>query len=278
MTRPRAVAAAARTLSAAIAVGALLAVGSGPVAEAHEARAAVSNAAVPRAAVPGAAVPGDRGDEPGGVALSLDGRRWTDGLDAALFTGEPWVPGETRRAVLLVRNDGPGAARARVAAALGGRPDGPAAALADALRVRVRPAGGDWAEAGRPAAVRLAEAQVLPVALEVTLAPSAGNEVQGASVPVDVVVTLAGEADAGGGTDGTDGSDGAEDPDGADGVAGGGGADKDGDVAPPGDVPTTGVLPRTGGVGAGLAVIAVLAVAAGALLRVAWARGGGDRA
>ncbi|MFC8598149.1 hypothetical protein [Isoptericola sp. NPDC057191] len=267
MTRPRAVAAAARTLSAALAVGALLAAAS-PVAEAQGARAAVVKAAVP----------GDRGDEPGGVALSLDGRRWTDGLDTALFTGEPWVPGETRRAVLLVRNDGPGAARARVAAALGGRPEGPAAALADALRVRVRPAGGDWAEAGRPAAVRLAEAQVLPVALEVTLAPSAGNEVQGASVPVDVVVTLAGEADAGGGTDGTDGGDGAEDPDGADGVAGGGGADKDGDVVPPGDVPTTGVLPRTGGVGAGLAVIAVLAVAAGALLRVAWARGGGDRA
>jgi len=178
----------------------------------------------------------------------VDGRAWSSDLEVPLFETSAWVPGETRRSVLLVRNDGPGAAQGAVAVALGdGTAGEAAAALADALRVRVRPAGDPWSVAARPAPVTLAESEVLPVALEVTLAASAGDETQGASVPLDVVVTLAG---AGDGVDGDDGAPGGPGP-----------------GAPGQGTPGGGDLPRTGGAPAVPLLAAAAAVLLGALLR-----------
>jgi len=240
---------ASRTMGAALAAGALL----------------VPAGAVPAGAVPAGAVPAGavgEGDQDGAVALSVDGTTWTSDLDTPLFDASVWVPGETRRSVLLVRNDGPGVAQGEVAVALGdGTADGTggeaAAALADALRVRVRPAGDPWSVAARPASVTLAESEVLPVALEVTLAASAGDETQGASVPLDVVVTLTGDG-VGDGADDEGGS-----PDGP-------GQGAPGQGAPGHGAPGDGDLPRTGLPTVPL-LAAVGAVLLGALLR--WTSG-----
>ncbi|MFE7407581.1 hypothetical protein [Isoptericola sp. NPDC057559] len=220
--------------------------------------------ALAAAALPaeGARAAGD--DPPGGVALSLDGDRWSRDLDAPLFDTARWVPGETRRSVVLVRNDGPGAAQGDVVVALGPGDGAAGRALADALRVRVRAEGSRWATDGAP--VDLAESEVLPVALEVTLDPAAGDETQGGTVPLDVVVTLGGTGtgDGGGGADGADDGDG---PGGADGAPGG---ERD-------EVRGDGALPRTGRAPAAALLAAAGAVLLGALLRTLAARRGGRR-
>lgn len=42
------------------------------------------------------------------IELSLDGEHWTDVVDGDLLASErPWVPGETRSAIVYVRNSGP---------------------------------------------------------------------------------------------------------------------------------------------------------------------------
>jgi hypothetical protein len=203
--------------------------------------------AAPGGAASGGAAPG--GDDARAVALSVDGRAWASDLDVPLFETGAWVPGETRRSALLVRNDGPGPASGELAVAVGTGVDGASAtALVDALRVRVRPAGAAWSPAGA-VPVSLAESEVLPVALEVTLSASAGNETQGARVPVDVVVTLAGDE---------------REP--------GGPAERPGVEARPG-----GELPRTGGVSLAPLLAAVGAVVVGAALRTARPRGGSRR-
>jgi len=195
------------------------------------------------------------GARPAGVALSVDGRRWTTDLETALFGSAPWTPGETRRAVLLVRNDGPGPAGSRVAVSIGDGVTGQgASALADAVQVRVRPEGGGWSDDAGAAPVLLAESEVLSVMVEASLDGAAGNETQGETVPVDVLVTLAGDAppDTGGGQDGGRGP--------ADDVRDGAGG-----------------LARTGGQPLPVLLAAAVAVAAGALLRRARPRGGGHR-
>ncbi|MEL7974889.1 hypothetical protein AAG589_03435 [Isoptericola sp. F-RaC21] len=196
-------------------------------------------------AAPAVAEPGD--DDARAVALSVDGRSWSSDLDVPLFPTGAWVPGETRRSALLVRNDGPGPARGELAVAVGvGASD--ATALADAVHVRVRPAGAPWSSGGG-APVSLAESEVLPVALEVTLSASAGNETRGARVPVAVVVTLAGDARGPGRP-----------------------AERTGAEARP-----VGDLPRTGGVSFAAVLAAVGAVVVGAMLRAVRPRGGARR-
>ncbi|MFE5308057.1 hypothetical protein [Isoptericola sp. NPDC056605] len=193
---------------------------------------------------------GTGGDPDGGVALSVDGRGWSDDLKVPLFEASPWVPGETRRSVLLVRNDGRGTADGQVAVALGAGTGDGAGALADALRVRVRPAGDPWTATGRPVPVRLTESEVLPVSLEVTLAASAGDDTQGATVPLDVVVTLVGDAPTG---------------------------DRPRDEPAPDDDARAAALPRTGGSPALPLLAAAGAVLLGALLRWAAAAREGRR-
>ncbi|MFD6134016.1 hypothetical protein [Isoptericola sp. NPDC060257] len=207
---------------------------------------------------PAAAAGAQGGAEPGGVALSVDGRRWTTDLEAALFGSAPWTPGETRRAVLLVRNDGPGPAGSRVAVSVGEGVTGRgASALADAVRVRVRPEGGRWSDGAGSAPVLLAESEVLPVTVEASLDGAAGNETQGETVPVDVLVTLAGDGP----------------PDTAD-----TGGEQDVGRGPADDVRDgPGALARTGGQPLPALLAAVVAVAAGVLLRRGRARGGGHR-
>ncbi|WP_079575285.1 hypothetical protein [Krasilnikoviella flava] len=206
---------------------------------------------LPVAPAAAGAVPSAGGDPDGGVALSVDGRRWSDDLEVALFEASPWVPGETRSSVLLVRNDRRGTASGQVAVALGAGAGDAAGALARALRVRVRPGGDPWTAAGRPVPVRLAESEVLPVALEVTLAASAGDDTQGATVPLDVVVTLVGEQPAAG--------------------------ERPRDEPAPGDGARAAVLPRTGGSPAVPLLVAAGAVLLGALLRWAVAAREGRR-
>ncbi|MBJ7358843.1 hypothetical protein [Nocardioides sp.] len=42
------------------------------------------------------------------IRLSLDGEHWTEAVDGDLFASEqPWLPGETRSAIVYVRNSGP---------------------------------------------------------------------------------------------------------------------------------------------------------------------------
>lgn len=42
------------------------------------------------------------------IKLSLDGEHWTDVVDGDLLVSEqPWLPGETRSAIVYVRNSGP---------------------------------------------------------------------------------------------------------------------------------------------------------------------------
>jgi len=198
-------------------------------------------------AAPAAAASAD--DDGRAVALSVDGRSWSNDLDVPLFPAGAWVPGETRRTALLIRNDGPGPARGELAVAVGAGADAASAtALADALRVRVRPAGAAWSPAGG-VPVSLAESEVLPVALEVTLSASAGNATQAARVPVDVVVTLAGDE---------------REP--------GGPAERPGVEARPG-----GELPQSGGVSLAAVLAAVSAVVVGAVLRFVRPRGGSRR-
>ena len=226
-------------------------------------RVATCCAALVVGVLPAASPAAGAGDAavPGGVALSVYGRRWASDLEASLFGSAPWTPGETRRAVLLVRNDGPGPAGSRVAVAVGDGETGPgASALADAVQVRVRPEGGRWSDGGGSEPVVLAESQVLPVTLEASLGGAAGNETQGGTVAVDVLVTLAGDGppDTGRVQDGGQVQDGGRGPaDDAHGVRG--------------------ALPRTGGQPLPVLLAAAVAVAAGALLRRARPRGGDHR-
>ncbi|MFI2102284.1 hypothetical protein ACH436_03275 [Isoptericola sp. NPDC019693] len=192
-------------------------------------------------------------DDPGGVALSVDGRRWSSELATPLFDATAWVPGETRRSVLLVRNDGPGPAHGAVAVAVEhGEGDAADAALADALDVRVRAADAPWSAAEGPVPVRVAESEVLPVALEVTLAATAGDEVEGATAPLDVVVTLAGEGE-------------------------GEGEDERAAALAGARPLAEGGLARTGGAAVVVLLAAAGAVAAGAALRAVGRRGGPGR-
>lgn len=49
------------------------------------------------------------------IKLSLDGEHWTDVVDGDLLVSEqPWLPGETRSAIVYVRNSGPAPVDAEV--------------------------------------------------------------------------------------------------------------------------------------------------------------------
>ncbi len=124
----------------------------------------------------------------GAVALSVDGQAWSEELDVPLLDPDQvWVPGDVERASLFVRHDGAGEARGTVTVSVGGHPE-----LAEAIDLRVR-AGQDPWRAGGSAPLTVGHEDVVPVELEVALAPGAGDATQGATVRLDVAVVLAGD-------------------------------------------------------------------------------------
>jgi hypothetical protein len=127
-------------------------------------------------------------DDTADVWLSVDGESWAQELRTPLLDPDRlWVPGDVRRASLLVRHDGAGPARGTVTTSVRGHP-----ALAESFDVRVR-AGQDTWSADGSAPVVVGQDDELPVELEVALEPGAGNDTQGATVRLDVDVVLAGD-------------------------------------------------------------------------------------
>ncbi|MCK0115552.1 hypothetical protein MWU57_00750 [Isoptericola sp. S6320L] len=128
-------------------------------------------------------------DDTAGVWLSVDGESWAQELRTPLLDPDRlWVPGDVRRASLLVRHDGAGPARGTVTTSVRGHP-----ALAESFDVRVRAGLNTW-NADGSAPVVVGQDDELPVELEIALEPGAGNDTQGASVRLDVDVVLAGDA------------------------------------------------------------------------------------
>lgn len=162
------------------------------------AAATVVPASAVSAASPGA---GAGGGAEGAVTVSADGRHWSARLDAPLFERlETWVPGDRQRAVLSVRNGSSDRARGVVDVdvdTVGARPDAARQALGAALRVRTRVDDGPWVQGRRSEPLRVAPGQVVRVGVEVTFDPGAGNDTQGARVPVEVVATLSEAASTG---------------------------------------------------------------------------------
>ena len=145
-------------------------------------------AALSGAAALAVAAPSSATSDEASVALSVDGRAWSQELRMPLLDPDQvWVPGDVERTSLLVRHDGAGEARGTVTVSVDGQRE-----LAQAIDVRVRAGQEPW-HAGGSAPVVVGPDDELPVELEVVFAPAAGDATQGGNVRLDVAVVLAGD-------------------------------------------------------------------------------------
>ncbi|MCL2848501.1 MAG: hypothetical protein FWE61_00465 [Micrococcales bacterium] len=122
--------------------------------------------------------------DPGRVELSLDGLTWGQHLAADVFATRWWVPGDVVTATLYVRTTcslGSAQAEARF-----GSPDAPG--FGDGLGARTRVDAGTWTTS--PSTFTLRLGQVAQLDVELSFSPGAGNDAQGASVPLVIVVTV----------------------------------------------------------------------------------------
>ena len=160
-----------------------------------------------------AAAPARADDE---VALSVDGVSWADELSSALFgKGRVWVPGDTATRSFYVRNDGPTAARLRIAVRTR---DGDRLVADGDIALAARVAGQGWRsltngqEVAPLARTALGEDRSVRVDVRASFRWASPNESMVDALPLEVVVTLVQDVRGDGGSEEPGGSE--EGPDG----------------------------------------------------------------
>lgn len=137
------------------------------------------------------------------IRLSLDGESWTTSLDGTfLASRQPWGPGESRSAIVYVRNSGPDPVDAAVAVLCSSTDEvvtdhylSYTAQVDEARPQELR----DHGEAHDVHVDGLGSDEVVPVTLAVTVADTApiGATLDGRAVPIELTVTGSRTRDAG---------------------------------------------------------------------------------
>lgn len=131
-----------------------------------------------------------------GISLSRDGRTWSQSLPAPLFDDQVrWVPGDSRVAQVLVRNDSGASARMRIDLISGAVDD--LLRIGD-LEVATRIDGGRWTSTSVSGIAELSTAGIAAggirtVEVRVVLPWSSPNLTQNLQLDFDLRVTLTGE-------------------------------------------------------------------------------------